>query len=308
MTSSGRIADHVRPVFSIIVPTRDRPEQLAACLESLASVDYPLDRFEVIVVDDRSSVPIDAVVAAFRSRLSIALIRQPRGGPAAARNAGAARARGEFLAFTDDDCAPDRGWLNALAGRFAASSDRLIGGAVLNALPANAYSATSQAIADVTYAHFNANGDKARFLSSNNLAVRADHFHAMGGFDATLPTSEDRDFCDRWLHQGLAIIYAPEAVVHHAHRLTFGTFLRQHFNYGRGTFRFHRARAARGQERVGADRSYYLALLRYPFSRPLGPRAWWMAGLLGAAHGAKAAGFFGERLAARIGPGPRPPL
>jgi GT2 family glycosyltransferase len=288
------------PVFSIIVPTHDRPAQLAVCLQAIASLDYPRDRFEVIVVDDGGAEPLEAIVAAVRSRLAVTVIKQRRGGPAAARNAGAARARGELLAFTDDDCAPDRGWLEALATRFATSPDRLIGGAILNALPANAYSTTSQAIADVTYAHFNANGDQARFLSANNLAVRADQFRAVGGFDPAFVTSEDRDFCDRWLHRGLLITYAPEAVVHHAHRLTLRTFLRQHFDYGRGTLHFHRARAGRGQERVRADRIYYLALLRYPFSRALGWRAWCIAGLLIAAHAAKAAGVLREKMAARL--------
>src|SRR5688572_17617375 len=109
-----------QPIFSIIIPTRNRSGHLAACLKSLARLDYPCDRFEVIVVDDGSETPVDGVVAAIRERIDVSLATQAHAGPATARNRGAAGAKGEFLAFTDDDCAPASDWLQRLAARFAA--------------------------------------------------------------------------------------------------------------------------------------------------------------------------------------------
>ncbi len=82
-----------------------------ACLR----LDYPADQFEVIVIDDGSSMPIDAWSGDSRVRV----IRQDNKGPAAARNAGIASARGAFLAFTDDDCVPEPGWLAALVEALA---------------------------------------------------------------------------------------------------------------------------------------------------------------------------------------------
>src|SRR5258705_2165999 len=94
------------PTVSIVVPTFARPAQLRRCLEGIARLEAGTSSFEVIVVDDGGPEPLDTLVASSADGLDIRLIRQPRGGPAAARNAGAALARGVFLAFIDDDCTP----------------------------------------------------------------------------------------------------------------------------------------------------------------------------------------------------------
>src|SRR5262249_16613605 len=139
------------PTFTIVVPTYDRPTQLAACLGALERLEYPRDRFDVIVVDDGSPTSLRNVVEPFPERLRVELLRQANSGPAAARNAGAARARNEFLAFTDDDCTPAPDWLRQLAGRFVANPDHAIGGRVLNRLTENVYAAASQVLVAYLY-------------------------------------------------------------------------------------------------------------------------------------------------------------
>jgi GT2 family glycosyltransferase len=286
-----------QPFFSIIIPTYARPGQLATCLQSLARLDYPRDRFEVIVVDDGSETPPEAVVASFCGHLDVTLLKQAHAGPAAARNTGAAHARGRFLAFTDDDCAPALDWLQSLEARFARASDCAIGGRTLNALPDNPYSTASQLLIAYLYAYYNADSDRARFFASNNLAMPADRFHAIGGFDTTYTrtAAEDREFCDRWLHHGYRMTYAPEALVYHAHALKFHSFWRQHFNYGCGAFRFRQARAQRACGRIRLEPlSFYLNLLLYPFSQAQGWRAPLLAALLGVSQVANAVGFLWE--------------
>ncbi|HYY57283.1 MAG TPA: glycosyltransferase [Pyrinomonadaceae bacterium] len=286
------------PFFSIIIPTYKRPAQLASCLEAVARLDYPPERFEVVIVDDGSHAPPEKLVASFRPRLDIRLLTQRHAGPAAARNYGAARARGDFLAFTDDDCMPDGDWLRALGARFRLAPERLIGGRSLNALAHNIYSAASQSIIDVVYEHFNEKGD-ALFFASNNFAVPARGFHAIGGFDEKFITSEDRDLCDRWLHHGYKMEYAPEALIYHAHALTLDALWRQHFGYGRGAFRFHSARRRRGAERFKPDRGFYLKLLRRPFSTENGSRAFALTSLILWTQLASAAGFAYEMIRRR---------
>jgi len=286
-----------QPFFSIVIPTYARPGQLATCLQSLARLDYPRERFEVIVVDDGSETPPEAVVASFCGHLDVTLLTQAHAGPAAARNTGAARAKGKFLAFTDDDCAPAPDWLQSLAARFARASDCAIGGRTLNALPDNLYLTASQLLVAYLYSYYNANPDQARFFTSNNLAVPTDRFHTMGGFDTTYTrtAAEDRELCDRWLHHGYRMTYAPEALVYHAHALTLRTFLRQHFNYGRGAFRFRQARAQRARGRIRLEPfSFYLNLLLYPFSQAQGRRAPLLAALLVVSQAANAVGFLWE--------------
>lgn len=284
------------PLFSIIIPTRGRHAQLSACLASLAEQEFPRDDFEVIVVDDGSVPPVDDCVAPFSARLDLKLLAQPNAGPAAARNRGAAAARGRFLAFTDDDCLPDAGWLNALADCFDAAPDALVGGRTVNALAGNAYSATSQLIIDVVYEHYNADEGGARFFASNNFAAPAKLFRDAGGFDESFRCSEDRDFCDRWRARGLRLVYAPEAVVRHAHALGARSLWRQHFGYGRGAFRFHRKREAGGADRFKPESAFYSKLLRAALAQPRRVQSIKMTVLLAWAQAANAAGFFYERL------------
>lgn len=286
-------------LFSIIVPTYDRPRQLAACLQSLARLNYPRDCFEVIVVDDGSETPTAIVVASFEDRLDITLLTQPNAGPAAARNTGARQAKGDFLVFTDDDCAPASNWLQTLASRFANTPDYAICGRTFNAFSDNPYSTSSQMLIDYLYAYYNADPNQVRFLTSNNMALPAHRFHMIGGFDTTFPraAAEDRELCDRWLHHGYRMTYAPEVLVYHAHALTFRTFWWQHFNYGRGAFHFHQAHARRDQGSIRVEPlSFYLNLLRYPFLQTRRRRALWPAFLLVVTQVANAAGFFWEML------------
>jgi glycosyltransferase involved in cell wall biosynthesis len=260
-------------------------------------LDYPRERFEVIVVDDGSDEPPEAVVAPLQGRLDVTLLRQVRAGPAAARNTGARWAKGEFLAFTDDDCMPATDWLQTLQARLVAAPKRVVGGRILNALPDNPYATTSQLIIDFVYAYYNADPNQARFFASNNLAMPADRFRMLGGFDVTFMTSEDRELCDRWLHHGYRMTYAPEVIVYHAHALTLRTFWRQHFNYGRGAFRFHRIRARRGSGRFRQELTFYAHLphlVRRVLSQERGVPLPLLMALLGVWQGANTAGFLWE--------------
>lgn len=286
-----------QPLFSIIIPTYGRPRQLTTCLAALALVDYPRHRFEVIVVDDGGDGPLEAVSAPFRDQLEVTLLRQPHAGPAVARNTGVARAKGRFLAFIDDDCTPAPDWLQNLATRFAAVPDHvIIGGRTLNALPDNRYSAASQLVVDVGYAYLNTNPNQARFFAANNLALPADGLRALGGFNTTftIAASEDRELCGCWLACSYRMIYAPEVLVYHAHELTWRTFWRQHFNYGRGAFLLQQVRTRHGWDHFKHDPRYYLYLLRSPLSKAREKKKLRLVVALGITQVANAAGFFWE--------------
>jgi GT2 family glycosyltransferase len=286
------------PFFSIIVPTYNRPAQLDLCLTSLSRLEYEPDRFEVIVVDDGSKMSLDATIARFNGKLDVTLLTQQNSGPAIARNSGAARAKGQFLSFTDDDCAPASSWLRSLATRFARESEQVIAGRAINALSGNPYSTVSQAVADYLINYYNSQPDQARFCSGNNLTMPYSVFHAVGGYDASfhLGAGEDREFSDRLFYHDYRLVYAPEAVVYHFHELTLRTFLRQHFNYGRGSFQFYQTRARRNNQPIIVEsKSFYVNLLLYPFPREWGFGMIWLRILLALSQVASAAGHFWER-------------
>lgn len=236
--------------FSIIIPTYNRPQALARCLDSLSQLNYPQNGFEVIVVDDGSRESLEPLLTAYKDRVLLQLIRQKNAGPASARNAGSINAKGTFLAFTDDDCMPAQNWLTELERVLLSAPECMVGGRVVNGLPANIYARASHLVLDIVYAHYNEEGANPRFFASNNMAVPTHVFSSSGGFDVSYPHAggEDREFCDRWLALGHGMTYAPGAIVHHYHDLTLATFWRQHVAYGKGAFRFNRSHALRGRE------------------------------------------------------------
>jgi len=285
------------PFISIIVPTFDRQAALPACVQALTQQDYPADRFEIIIVDDGSPVPVVVRDHALPHDMRLTVVWQPNAGPAAARNTGAGRARGDILAFTDDDCMPSPQWLGSLADSVTDAPTGLVGGRTINGLTGNRYSEASQAIVDEAYAYFLSRQSDLRFFASNNMAVSAQLFRESGGFDPAFRTSEDRDFCDRWIRRGHALVYAPDAVVCHSHDLTLQSYCRQHFNYGRGAHRFHRARAQRSRSRMRPDFRFYAAVCRRSVLTPLSRHSLPMAGLMGLWQAANLAGFVWQGLA-----------
>ncbi len=247
-----------------MVPTYSRPERLSRLLKALTLQSVPAERFEVIVIDDGSppeTRPPDRMAGANQY-----LYRQDNTGPAAARNAGAAKASGQLLVFIDDDCIPDVDWLNALIEAHRQAPAALLGGLTENGLPCNPFSTTSESLM-----HFFDNeslrlSGHVEFLASNNLALSRDRFLDLGGFDTTFPLAagEDRDLCRRWLQLGLPLQRAAAARIRHFHELTFVSFWRQHQNYGRGAARFH---ASPSDSTSRMPVSFYARLLFHPWSR-----------------------------------------
>src|SRR5262245_1131890 len=284
--------------FSVVIPTYAREQHLEGCLQALIGQSYPPDSFEVIVVDDGSASPPMGAIERAKSRLQIRLLRESHRGPARARNAGAAVAAGQYLAFTDDDCRPHPDWLASLSRSLENNPSCVIGGKVINSLSDNVYSDASQLLIDYLYSYYNAEPANARMLTSNNLAMPLALFRSLGGFDISFPTAaaEDRELCDRILHYGHRMIFAPDVIVYHMHTLSLLPFLRQHFNYGIGAFRYHQVRASRTSSAIRVESpSFYWKLLRYPGAvskrRPVS-----LSALLTLSQIANAAGFFTTKI------------
>ncbi len=282
--------------FSIIVPTYGRPKQLKECLDAVAELAYPRDGFEVIVVDDGSKTSLEEIVGAFQKRINVRLLRQDNAGPATARNRGASESSATYLAFTDDDCKPSQHWLTSLEEALNPNPELLVAGRTVNDLPENSYSTASQLIIDFLYSYYNR--EDAMFIASNNMALSKEQFLKVGGFDTTFPlaAAEDREFCDRYLYKGFKTIYAPEAIVRHAHPLSLSNFSRQHFNYGQGAHKFHKIRASRSQKAMKIEpMKFYTGLLLYPWRTSCRYKLL-LSLLIALSQFANAAGFFSERI------------
>lgn len=249
-------APTAKPRVSVIVPTRDRPAALERCLAALVCQhDVAL---EIVVVDD-ASADGDAVAAVLaRTGLRGRLVRASGNGPAAARNLGVQSARGDIVCFTDDDCVPDPDWAWRLASA-CAGADAAAG--VTRAHPAAGRSAAAAQL--LTEVLQRASLDAARgtlgFAPSCNIACPRELALRLP-FDDSFPhaAGEDRDWCARLAHAGVALRFVPQATVAHRPSLGVAGLLRQQRRYGRGAVRFRAA----GDGRRLAGRYFYARLAR----------------------------------------------
>jgi cellulose synthase/poly-beta-1,6-N-acetylglucosamine synthase-like glycosyltransferase len=254
--------------ISVVIPTRDRPDALDACLAGLKAQTLPRMRFEVVVVDDGGSAAVGDVVGRHLDWLRISLSRRRHAGPAAARNAGAGIAAGEVLAFTDDDCVPDPGWLEAIAAAAERFPGCVVGGRTENALTASPCSEASQSVISYLYAEGLRRTGELPFVASNNLALEHEFFDAAGGFDASFPeaAAEDRDLSARCTAAGASLVYEPSALVRHAHPLGPRSLLRQYVAYGRGARRLRHRDAAHAAPGIRSP-GFYARMLSEPYHR-----------------------------------------
>jgi glycosyltransferase involved in cell wall biosynthesis len=288
-------------MFSVIVPTFNRPEALRECIAALARQSYPRHSYEVIIADDGGTANLDGVAEPFSRELAVRIVRQENSGPGRARNLGASIASGRFLAFTDDDCQPDTNWLAALEKKLMDYPDRLVGGLVVNALDHNPYAVASQMISDVVYAHYNRDLERPRFFATDNIAVSAALFHEIGGFNHQfrMSAAEDRDFADLWRSRGFRLAWAPDAVVHHAHSMGLLGFWRQHFTYGRGAFQYHEARRVRCHGEVPFEGvGFHFAMVAAPFRRKSGSPVL-LSGLTALSQVAVASGYIRQAVSTK---------
>jgi len=284
------------PAWSVIVPTYNRPQQLARCRDALSRLQPPAGGFEVIVVNDGGTPVGEMRQDTTGTATTIRYATQQHEGPAAARNTGASMAAGTWLAFTDDDCETAPGWLQAFERALASHPDALAGGVVRNAVAGSMFSEASQLLAGFVASWFDGT-TRERFFTTNNIAVRRAAFLDAGGFDEAFGASagEDREFCDRWTAQGRESIQVVDAIVDHAHALSLRSFLRQHHGYGRGALRFRHTRRAAGRP-IRIEPGFYLASLRHMVRAKPIARGVALAGCTLLAHTAYAAGLARESL------------
>ena len=200
------------PLISVVIPTRDRPELLRHCLDRLAPGIQTVDtvRYEVVVSDDGE--PGSAASALERTHPWVRVVAGPRRGPAANRNAGAAAARGDWIAFTDDDTEPSPQWLQAFVT--AIGTDRL-----------DVYEGRTTCDggfrSPMYHAPVNETGGK---LWSCNFVVRASVFAAVGGFDEAFvfPHMEDQDLRLRLAAAERRTRFVRDALVNHPPRRQAG--------------------------------------------------------------------------------------
>jgi O-antigen biosynthesis protein len=245
------------PTVTVVVCSRDRAGDLARCLESLNQLDYgPLD---ILVVDNAPSH--DATERLVRDHHPQArYVCEPRPGLDWARNRGIAEARGEIIAFTDDDVIVDAGWVKALARAFAENPEvmAITGLVVPYELETEAqflferyggfgrgferhwYKASAASNRRVAGQH----GGAGKFGTGANMAYRRSLFDEIGLFDPALDVGTvtngggDLEMFFRVLKEGYTLVYEPNAIVRHRHRREYARLRTQISNNGIGFYSY----------------------------------------------------------------------
>jgi len=260
------------PRVSVVIPVRDGARTLPRTLATLAALDPAPD--ELVLVDNGSADETPALLDAFAAAAShakVLVVREPRRGASVARNTGARVASGDIVAFTDADCCPRADWLAGLTEPFREAGVGAVAGQVLATSPRGVVETFSSLFT------LQLSGPRARHtrwtpwsggFPTANLAVRRDLWQRLGGFDESVTIyGEDYDLCARLYGAGAAIVYTPDAVVEHQHRVGLRAMLRQAFGFGRSHAWLMRRHLARG---------LWLDLPRGSFARPAFPAPVWI--------------------------------
>lgn len=209
----------------MVIATRDRPQYLGDCLAGLANQAAGSPAFEVLVIDDGSSVDLVPVVAARGKRLTIALHRVPGIGLSAARNRGAGLSAGSVVAFLDDDTLPAPGWSKALVEAFTRYAPAGVAGRIVLTFDVPV-ERTLLPIMRAYLAELDL-GDEPRWLGPReagygcNCAFDRETFLALGGFPwlgrfgRGLLSNEEVWVFQELARRGARRLYAPDAQVSH---------------------------------------------------------------------------------------------
>lgn len=219
--------------YSVIIPVYNRSDEVDELLQSLTSQHFK--DFEVIVVEDGSSVPCREVVDKYKNCLDIKYFQKPNSGPGQTRNYGAERSQGEYLIILDSDCILPEGYLDSVENELKDSSADAFGG------PDRAHDSFTDIQKAINYSmtsFFTTGGIRGGkkkmdkfYPRSFNMGVEREVYHVLGGF-SKMRFGEDIDFSIRIFKGGYRCRLFPGAWVYHKRRTDLKKFFKQVHNSG----------------------------------------------------------------------------
>lgn len=219
--------------YSFIVPVFNRPDEVNELLESLCQ--QSVRDFEVLVVEDGSSIPCRDVVDRYKGQLDVHYFEKPNSGPGQTRNFGVERARGEYVLILDSDVVVPPGYLAAVTAELEQAPCDAFGG------PDRAHPSFTPIQKAINYAmtsFFTTGGIRGGkkkmdkfYPRSFNMGVRTEVYRQLGGF-SEMRFGEDIDFSTRIFENGYRCRLFPEAWVWHKRRTDLRKFFKQVHNSG----------------------------------------------------------------------------
>lgn len=225
------------PFVSIIIPVRNVGKIIGQCLESLRNLDYPKERYEVIIADSESNDETGTIVQKYKA----VLVSTPKRSVCAGRNAGFKVARGEIIAFSDADCVMDKNWIKNSLKYFQDPKVGAVGGP--NITPAND-TPFAKAVGFVfDQAIFSAGSIHGRILNKVkevksipgcNVIYRREALEKVFPIDETIFEAEDYITNHKIRQLGYKLLYTPDTFLWHYRRPTPKNFFKQIYRYAIG--------------------------------------------------------------------------
>ena len=222
---------------SVVVPVRNRELTIQPLLDSLQKLDYDRNKVEVIVVDGNSTDKTQEIV----KKYPVKLVVEKRKGLNLARNTGIKCAKGEIVAFTDSDCIVPPNWITKIVENFKDPQISCVGGSA-KALDNDFISqyADNSIVRLMPFFTKREELKKVkpffRHPAGCNMAFRRKVAEEVGYFDENIRYGFDEvEFADRICRAGYKMVLDPDVLVWHKHRSTFREFLKQNFQYGKGS-------------------------------------------------------------------------
>ncbi|OGO21151.1 MAG: hypothetical protein A2Z14_16325 [Chloroflexi bacterium RBG_16_48_8] len=216
-------------MVSVIIPAKNAAKTINTCLQAVLEQKGFSQPYEVIVVDDGS----EDVTAAIANGFGVRVIRLEEGmGPATARNAGAAIAKGEILIFTDSDCEPESNWMVEMIKPFEDPAVVGVRGAYRSRQSGWVPRFVQQ---EYAFKYLLIAGlDSIDFIDTYSAAYRRTTFLENGGFEKAFPVPcvEDQEFSFRLARKGYRMVFAPDAIVYHQHDRNVGEYVKRKFGIG----------------------------------------------------------------------------
>jgi GT2 family glycosyltransferase len=212
------------PFISIIIPTYRHWDQLKLCLDALSKQSYPVDAFEVVIINnDGESYDVPESLSLAKNMI---IIHEPTAGSYAARNAGLDILKGDIVGFTDSDCIPDTDWiLNAVKFFESEPNAERVAGKV-NLFRLDSGSRIVSYYETITAFNQKYNVKKGLGVTAN-LFVKSEIFRKVGSFNDKLFSGGDMEWNDRASKQGVAISYVENVQVSHPARATYGELVQK---------------------------------------------------------------------------------
>lgn len=221
------------PFVSVIVPAYNAEKTIAACIESLIAQEYPKERYEIIIVDNKST---DNTAAIIKQYPVIYLLEDQIQTAYAARNRGIRQAKGNIIALTDSDCVADRHWIEEGVRHFNDDSVGVVGGLISGQKPENwieLYQERRKAHnAEKSMSSENIKA-KIATVPAGNLFIRISVLAKIGLFNQNLKGGGDSELCYRIQNESeFALVFAPNALVYHRQCTSIRELIEQQSRYG----------------------------------------------------------------------------